>query len=123
MDLATKGEQPFANLIREQFINQVASKSLDDRHPNEGRKAILFSDGRQKAARLARDLPREVERDSFREALVLAAHGLVQLQPPREPVLDERLYAAFVAVCSRFHLHFFDGPAQKQLLEECERVR
>ena len=27
MDLATKGEQPFANLIREQFVNQVATKT------------------------------------------------------------------------------------------------
>ncbi len=30
MDLATKGEQPFANLIREQFVNQVATKPLDE---------------------------------------------------------------------------------------------
>src|ERR1051326_7779074 len=95
MDLATKGEQPFANLIREQFVNQVATKPLDERHPNEGRKALLFSDGRQKAARLARDLPREVERDSFREALILAVSELSKIKP--ETTLDEALYAAFVS--------------------------
>jgi ATP-dependent helicase YprA (DUF1998 family) len=119
MDLATKGEQPFANLIREQFVNQVATRPLDDRHPNEGRKALLFSDGRQKAARLARDLPREVERDSFREALMAAAAELSKIQ--REMALDESLYAAFVSVCTHYHLHFFDGQDQTTLLEECQR--
>jgi hypothetical protein len=121
MDLATKGEQPFANLIREQFVNQVPTKPLDDRHPNEGRKALLFSDGRQKAARLARDLPREVERDSFREALILAIAELKKVKP--ESTLDEALYAAFVSVCSRYHLHFFDGKDQASLIEDCQRFR
>jgi len=119
MDLATKGEQPFANLIREQFVNQVPTKPFDDRHPNEGRKALLFSDGRQKAARLARDLPREVERDSFREALILAIAEVKKVKP--ESVLDESLYAAFVCVCARHHLHFFDGKDQTSLLEDCQR--
>jgi len=121
MDLATKGEQPFANLIREQFVNQVATKALDERHPNEGRKALLFSDGRQKAARLARDLPREVERDSLREALIAALQELSKIG--KEPVPDDTLYAAFVLVCARHHLHFFDGHDQKALLEECQRLQ
>lgn len=123
MDLATKGEQPFANLVREQFVSQLATKEPSEQHPNEGRKALLFSDGRQKAARLARDLPREVERDSFREALVLACHGLARLPTPQPVILDETLYAAFVAVCARHHLHFFDGHNQKTLLAECARFR
>jgi ATP-dependent helicase YprA (DUF1998 family) len=123
MDLATKGEQPFANLVREQFVSQFATKKASEQHPNEGRKALVFSDGRQKAARLARDLPREVERDSFREALVLACHELAQLPTPQPAILDETIYAAFVAVCTRHHLHFFDGHDQKGLLEECARFR
>lgn len=123
MDLSTKGEQPFANLVREQFVSQFATKEASELHPNEGRKALLFSDGRQKAARLARDLPREVERDSFREALVLACQELAQLPSPQPAVLDETLYAAFVAVCSRHHLHFFDRHDQEALLEECARFR
>jgi hypothetical protein len=121
MDLATKGEQPFANLIREQFVNQVPTRPLDERHPNEGRKALLFSDGRQKAARLARDLPREVERDSFREALILAIAELTKLKAESPP--DEMLYAAFASVCARHHLHFFDGKDQESLIEECQRFR
>ena len=98
MDLSTKGEQPFANLVREQFVSQLPTKKASEQHPNEGRKALLFSDGRQKAARLARDLPREVERDSFREALVLACNALATLQPTQPVLLDDTLYAAFVAI-------------------------
>lgn len=123
MDLATKGEQPFANLVREQFVTQLPTKRVSEVHPNEGRKSLLFSDGRQKAARLARDLPREVERDSFREVLVLAVNALGNLSVPMEPVLDERLYAAFVSICTQHHLHFFDGTDQRALLEECARFR
>jgi ATP-dependent helicase YprA (DUF1998 family) len=117
MDLATKGEQPFANLVREQFVSQAPTRQPDEIHPNEGRKVLLFSDGRQKAARLARDLPREVERDSFREAIVLAVSELKKHKS--EAVLDDHLYAAFVSVCARYNLHFFDGADQKKLLEEC----
>ncbi|MCI0392414.1 MAG: DEAD/DEAH box helicase [Acidobacteria bacterium] len=121
MDLSTKGEQPFANLVREQFVNQIPTRTADEKHPNEGRKALLFSDGRQKAARLARDLPREVERDSFREAIALAVRRLRELG--KEAILDETLYAGFVSVCDKYHLHFFDGDDQKKLLEECRRFR
>ena len=119
MDLSTKGEQPFANLVREQFTCQPATCEANEDHPNEGRKALLFSDGRQKAARLARDLPREVERDSIREALALGISELAKLE--REAVPNETLYAAFVAICSRYYLHFFDKRDQSQLLEEIQR--
>lgn len=117
MDLSTKGEQPFANIIREQFVCQVPTKDFSARHPNGGRKALLFSDGRQKAARLARDLPREVERDSFREALILAIKRLNDLD--KEAGLDKTLYAAFISVCAEFNLHFFDKKDQEQLITEC----
>lgn len=43
----TKGEQPFANIVREQFMLQQPIKK-DSSLPNEGRKVLLFSDGRQK---------------------------------------------------------------------------
>ncbi len=123
MDLATKGEQPFANLVREQFATLAPSRPASAAHPNEGRKALLFSDGRQKAARLARDLPREVERDSFREALALAVATIGALPDPIEATLDAPLYGAFVAVCADHFLNFFDGRDQAALLEEATRFR
>jgi hypothetical protein len=70
---------------------------------------------------LARDLPREVERDSLREALIAALKELSEIG--KEPVPDDTLYAAFVQVCARHHLHFFDGHDQKALLEECQHLQ
>jgi Domain of unknown function (DUF1998)/DEAD/DEAH box helicase/Helicase conserved C-terminal domain len=121
MDLATKGEQPFATLVREQLVLQPMKRRPDRHYPNGGRKVLLFSDGRQKAARLARDLPREVEFDSFRQALALAVSRVSKLG--REVTLDERLYASFVSVCSDFNLYFFESGAQAQLFEATRGFR
>lgn len=123
MDLATKGEQPFANLVFEQLILQPATRKPSDQNPNGGRKVLLFSDGRQKAARLARDLPRDVEFDTFRQALALAVQRLNDRD--REATLDQRMYKAFISVCHDYNLYFFDreGRSQEILLEGIERYR
>ena len=118
MGFATVGEQSFANLVSEQLMLQPITKKIDSRYPNGGRKVLLFSDGRQKAARLARDLPREVEFDSFRMSVILAASRLEKLG--REPKLDNSLYTAFISVCHDFSLPFFDQEdrAQEKLLDD-----
>lgn len=123
MGFATVGEQPFANLVREQLMLQPAVKRINADSPNGGRKVLLFSDGRQKAARLARDLPREVEFDSFRTAIILAADRL--FKAGREAKLDNTLYVAFVSVCYDFSLPFFDqeDQSQKKLLDDIRRFR
>jgi ATP-dependent helicase YprA (DUF1998 family) len=121
MDLKTKGEQPFATLVKQQTFLQPPTKNKTeaDKFPNLGRKVLLFSDGRQKAARLARDIPREVENDSFRECLVLAVATLEERG--KQPILaDRHLYLAFLDVVMRHHLTFFDGAAQKQLLRNLD---
>jgi ATP-dependent helicase YprA (DUF1998 family) len=108
MNLVTKGEAPFANLIKSQLFLQPPSKieSLD--YPNGGRKVLLFSDGRQKAARLARDIPREVEWDSFRQTIALAAKRIKDIRG-RDPKLTSLLYRGFVSIVSEYNLQFFDG--------------
>jgi ATP-dependent helicase YprA (DUF1998 family) len=113
MDLATKGEQPFANLVKAQVIAQPPQEPESERFPNGGRKSLLFSDGRQKAARLARDIPREVELDSFRQALALAVQLLGTI--PRDAKLTRDLYRAFVAVVAKYHLQLFDREDQETL--------
>lgn len=113
MDLATKGEQPFANLVRQQLLLQPPSHKPDKQHPNGGKKVLLFSDGRQKAARLARDIPREVELDIFRQAILLAAKKLQDINV--EPTLTRKLYTAFVDVVAKYNLFFFDGDSQEAL--------
>lgn len=107
MDLATKGEAPFAHLVRAQVETQPLVKLPTPQAPNGGRKTIIFSDGRQKAARLARDIPREIELDVFRQAIFMAAQILVDLK--REPRLNENLYVAFLKCLLLHDLRFFDG--------------
>lgn len=114
--LATKGEQPFVNLVRRQFELQPASAPATDAAPNMARKVLLFSDGRQRAARLARDLPREVELDTFRQALLLAVAERGKRTGQALVKMDHALYREFVAVCARKRLHFFDGASQLALL-------
>ena len=120
MDLSTKGEAPFANLTKTQVIMQPPRSDELLKSPNGGRKSLLFSDGRQKAARLARDIPREVELDSFRQVLSLASTKLEEIG--KEPKLNV-VYPAFVWVCSKFNLAFFDGPDQKILIEHVSHFR
>lgn len=117
MDLATKGEAPFANLVKAQLFNQPAQRKESNEFPNGGRKVLLFSDGRQKAARLARDIPREVEWDTFRQAIVLAAVRYKEMCS-RDPKINNALYVAFVSVVSEFNLQFFDGDDRKTLLRD-----
>lgn len=108
--LATTGESAFASLIRHQFTTQPAVLPRTPHNPNGGRKVLVFSDGRQKAARLARDLPRDVEDSTMREALVLAIRELTDTLG-KPPTLNQ-LYPGFVAVCYRHDLSFFDGDDQ-----------
>lgn len=113
MDLGTKGEQPFANLVKAQILSQPPRVPAGPSTPNAGRKSLLFSDGRQKAARLARDIPREVELDSFRQAIALAAQSLTDLG--RDAALTRDLYIAFLGVVRNHHLRLFDGESSTRL--------
>lgn len=121
--LATKGEQPFVNLVRRQFELQPPSAMFQEAAPNSGRKMLLFSDGRQRAARLARDLPREVELDSFRQALILAVAQRSARLGKDLIKMDQGLYDEFIHVCATHHLYFFDGESQKDLLHKMQDFR
>ena len=94
MDHATKGEAPFANLVKTQLDAQPAVREESRTFPNGGRKVLLFSDGRQKAARLARDIPREVEQDILGKSL--------RLRPPnyRQPGVSRGPRNTYTLPCS-----------------------
>ncbi len=106
MDLETKGEEPFANLVKTLFQFQSPVPGRDNL-PNNGRKVLCFSDGRQKAARLARDLQRTVERDSFREMIVDAASRL----PPGTSMAH--LFPSYLLQCNEYNVSFFDDGDQE----------
>lgn len=121
MNLATKGEAPFAQLIKTQVALQPATIQPTEQSPNGGRKSLLFSDGRQKAARLARDIPREIESDVFRQLILLAARELKSAG--REPTIGPALYVAFLHVLASSSLLVFDGTDRERLLSDVANHR
>jgi hypothetical protein len=75
---------------------------------------LLFSDGRQKAARLARDIPRVLDRDAFRQSLLLSATELQAIKGEAR-LADTFIYIAFLATCTKLNVSFFDGQDLQQL--------
>ncbi len=120
MDHSTKGEAPFATLIKTQLDTQPAVKEETRTFPNGGRKVLLFSDGRQKAARLARDIPREVEQDIFRQILALATHRLESAGI--EPRPNSHLYIASLTVLRDFNLPIFDRADAQRVENAIEQL-
>jgi hypothetical protein len=84
-DLQTKGEQPFQELISVQVLEQPPRPYV--RTALQGRKALVFSDGRQTASRLAGTLKTFSFRDSLRPLLLV---GMDRLRHPAyRPSLDD----------------------------------
>ncbi len=102
-DLRTRGEQPFTALVEAQFAEQPAQKTRPDL-PNQGRKVLVFSDGRQRAARLAPALETSHSRDAFRQAMVLSARALAEIG--REPRVS-LLFPAALHVSHQRHIDLF----------------
>lgn len=121
MDLQTKGEQPFGQLIKRQLFSQPPDlkKAITD-YPNQGRKTLLFSDGRQKAARLAKSLPEEVEADTFREMLALA-YSLIDKSPDAIPLT--KAYLLFVAACANAYVAPYSCDDHESLLKDIDSFR
>ncbi len=69
-NLRTKGPQTFSHIVEDGF--RVQPRTANSKPPNWGRKALLFSDSRQEAAKLAGDLRIDHTRDAFRQLLYLA---------------------------------------------------
>lgn len=121
MDHSTKGEAPFANLVKTQLDIQPAARAEDRTFPNGGRKVLLFSDGRQKAARLARDIPREVEQDIFRQILSLATQRLIDAG--HEPRPTRHIYTSVLTVLRDFNLPLFDRGDALAIENQIERLK
>lgn len=97
--LRTKGPRAFAAVVEDAYRVQPAvdAKNL----PNQGRKALLFSDSRLEAAQLAADLRQLHHSDLFRQLLYRALHscgtckgkGVVEKQAPfvigQEPHIEQ----------------------------------
>ncbi|MDR1706371.1 MAG: DEAD/DEAH box helicase [Prevotella sp.] len=116
-DFKTKGNEPFFNLVSEQFYVQPPVPKYRDL-VNEGRKVLLFSDSRQRAAVLARDLTRAADEDAMKKALTVAAFELQEWAKSENkiPTLN-LLYTVFLKVAYKNNLRFFYGNNEEHLLK------
>ena len=112
---STRGNQSFFNLIRAQFQAQpaVPGKTGDpNRLPNEGRKVLLFSDSRQRAAKLARDMSDASDMTASRQLAVLA---IDRMEHEVEEQSMNYFYDYFAMVAVEHHVQIFhDSETEKQ---------
>ena len=95
MDHVTSGDEPFQEIVSAQLLEQPPRPDVDT--PLKGRKALIFSDGRQAASRLAGKLQQYSMRDAVRP-LYLA--GLAELEKRfGSPVALDHAYATLLTGC------------------------
>ena len=95
MDHMTSGDEPFQEIVSSQLLEQPPRPHVHT--PLKGRKALIFSDGRQAASRLAGKLQQYSMRDAVRP-LFLA--GLAELEKRfRGPVTLDHAYATLLTGC------------------------
>ncbi|MFD3156731.1 DEAD/DEAH box helicase [Haloimpatiens sp. FM7330] len=114
-----RGNEPFANLVTEQLIDQPVK---DMKLKNEGKKVLLFSDSRQRAATLARDLTIATDGDAGRQAIFMAQKELEKEYGKNQKSLNI-LYYAFLKVVDQNKVSFFYGDEKEELKEQLKRYR
>ena len=111
-DHVTKGDEPFQEVVSSQLLEQPPRPEIDT--PLRGRKALIFSDGRQAASRLAGKLQQYSMRDAVRPMLL---YGLSILEKRFVgPVTLDHAYAALLAGCAMKNVTL--RPAQAPQFEE-----
>lgn len=121
-DFVTKGNEPFFNLVSEQFYVQPPVPQYSGL-VNQGRKVLLFSDSRQRAAVLARDLTKAADEDAMKKALTVAAKELQEWAESKDvqPTIS-LLYVFFLKVAYQNKLRFFYGNNEQDLLKDLEKM-
>lgn len=119
---STRGNQSFFNLIKSQFQLQPAVSGKDnnpDKLPNEGRKVLLFSDSRQRAAKLARDMSDASDISAARQLFALAVCTM------ENQTVEHSMNSLYDFIClaaGQHHLHMFHDSERKKFSEDCESV-
>lgn len=114
----TRGNQSFYNLIKAQFQNQppVPEKiGKPEQLPNEGRKVLIFSDSRQRAATLARDMSNLSDYMAERQLFALAANRMAH---DRAENLNN-LYGYFCLAAGLKNIQLFSGSSRENFLKDC----
>lgn len=117
-DFTTKGNEPFYNVVAEQFSLQEPSSDPEKlrRNPNAGKKVILFSDSRQAAARIALDLTESSDKDLMRKLLCRAAYDLYQQYEDEATV--SAIYPMFLKTVSEHKSRIFYGDDRTVVMDQ-----
>lgn len=119
---ATRGNLSFYNLIKAQFDVQppVKEKENNPRLPNAGRKVLLFSDSRQRAARLARDMSNASDMTAARQLTVLAIDRMQKVD--EEQSLND-IYGFFVLEAALHQVQLYSGDNRaKFVTNDCAKI-
>lgn len=126
-NFATKGNEPFFHLVSEQL--HIQSPTMTDRKdiertPNEGRKVLLFSDSRQTAATLAKDLTKAADDEAIKKAIPIAARNLVEwCEDNDEKPSLKYLYVFLLEVCYKYNLKLFYGKDEEAFDRDIAKFR
>ncbi len=111
-DYMTRGDDAFSQLMKE-LISYQSEDPKKDHLPNKGKKVMVFSDSRSRAAKLAKKIQ---DNSNYDELRLLLLHLLNQpwykALPNRIKTL-EFLYSTFVLNCIRAKLEPFSGTGDK----------
>lgn len=119
----TRGNQSFNNLITTQFNLEPAvseKEKAPGRFPNAGRKVLLFSDSRQRAARLARDMSEASEFEVARKLFILAIRQMQDCMQQGEDLSLDDLYGFFCIQAKKQNMNLFTGNKHDSFLTHCE---
>lgn len=121
-DYITKGDEPFYNIIAKQFEMQPLSTSEAalKKNPNAGRKVILFSDSRQGAARIARDLSSASDKNLMTKLIAIAAHKVEDEYADKATL--ELVYPAFLDAIRINETSVFSGDDRRRVLDDIQAV-
>lgn len=118
----TRGNLAFFNLIKAQFQAEPADASkLNDpvKYPNGGRKVLLFSDSRQRAATLARDMSDASDMMAVRQLYALA---LKKMEDEGDEYSLENFYDFFCMAVNDQQIQIFSNDDKETLLGDCHAV-
>lgn len=115
---STRGNQSFYNIIQAQFMSQPAVPGKTNDHeklPNEGKKVLLFSDSRQRAAKLAKDMSDSSDNYTARQLFALAINNM-------EKSIEERsmndLYDYFCLAAGKAHVQLFHDTEREKFISD-----
>ena len=120
---STRGNQSFYNLIKAQFQNQppVLEKTDNpEQLPNEGRKVLLFSDSRQRAATLARDMSNFSDYMAERQLFAIAANNMEKSN--NDELTLNSLYGYFCLATGQKNIQLFSGKSRENFFKDCKDV-